>query len=59
MLVRDGRVRPLAVVIPLILSIAGFILAMIALFAGTGSQQQALEDYHLIAVRPTPYNKYL
>ncbi|KAI4865118.1 hypothetical protein F4820DRAFT_308555 [Hypoxylon rubiginosum] len=49
-IVRDGRIRPLAVVIPLILSIAGFILAMIALFAGTGSQQQALEDYHLIAI---------
>ncbi|KAI6090199.1 hypothetical protein F4821DRAFT_38445 [Hypoxylon rubiginosum] len=55
MLVRDGRVRPLAVVIPLILSIAGFILAMIALFAGTGSQQQALEDYHLIAINMSDF----
>lgn len=49
-LVKDGRIRPLAVVIPLVLSLAGFVLAMLALFAGTGSQQQALEDYHLIAV---------
>ncbi|KAI1779589.1 hypothetical protein F4818DRAFT_453641 [Hypoxylon cercidicola] len=49
-IVSDGHIRPLAVVIPLILSIAGFVLAMIALFAGTGSQQQALEDYHLIAI---------
>ncbi|OTA84423.1 hypothetical protein M434DRAFT_83346 [Hypoxylon sp. CO27-5] len=38
------------VIIPLILSIAGFVLAMLALFAGTGSQQQALEEYHLIAI---------
>ncbi|KAI0378017.1 hypothetical protein F5Y04DRAFT_165841 [Hypomontagnella monticulosa] len=50
MIVKDGRIRPFAVVIPLILSIAGFVLAMIALFAGTGSQQQALEDYHLLAI---------
>ncbi|KAI1761119.1 hypothetical protein GGR53DRAFT_45096 [Hypoxylon sp. FL1150] len=55
MLVRDGHVRPLAVVIPLILSIVGFILAMIALFAGTGSQQQALEDYHLIAINMSDF----
>ncbi|KAI0141164.1 hypothetical protein F4776DRAFT_551319 [Hypoxylon sp. NC0597] len=49
-IVKDGRVSPFMVIIPLILSIAGFVLAMLALFAGTGSQQQALEDYHLIAI---------
>lgn len=49
-LIKDGRLRPAAVIIPLILSIAGFVLGMVALFAGTGSQQRALEDYHLIAV---------
>ncbi|KAI1381935.1 hypothetical protein F4677DRAFT_400323 [Hypoxylon crocopeplum] len=48
--VRDGGVTPLAAIIPLLLSIASFVLAMLALFAGTGSQQQALEDYHLIAI---------
>ncbi|KAI1143194.1 hypothetical protein F5Y05DRAFT_146361 [Hypoxylon sp. FL0543] len=54
-IVRDGRITPFAVVIPLILSIAGFVLAMLALFAGTGSQQQALEDYHLIAINMSDF----
>lgn len=49
---RESRVRPVLVVFPLVLSLAGFVLAMIALFAGTGPQQQAMEKYHLIAVRP-------
>ncbi|KAI1384886.1 uncharacterized protein F4822DRAFT_416612 [Hypoxylon trugodes] len=49
-IIRDGSIRPIAVIIPLILSIAGFVLAMLALFAGSGSQQKALEDYHLIAL---------
>ncbi|KAI2469862.1 hypothetical protein F4781DRAFT_442258 [Annulohypoxylon bovei var. microspora] len=52
---KDGGIRPLAVVIPLILSIAGFVLAMIALFAGSGSQQQALEEYHLIAINMSDF----
>ncbi|KAI1498734.1 actin cortical patch SUR7/pH-response regulator pali [Biscogniauxia marginata] len=47
---RESRIRPLLVVIPLLLSIVGFVLAMLALFAGTGPQQQAMEDYHLIAI---------
>ncbi|KAI0890192.1 uncharacterized protein GGS22DRAFT_194366 [Annulohypoxylon maeteangense] len=52
---KDGGIRPLTVIIPLILSIAGFVLAMIAIFAGTGSQQQALEDYHLIAINMSDF----
>ncbi|KAI0176059.1 hypothetical protein GGR52DRAFT_342856 [Hypoxylon sp. FL1284] len=54
-ILKDGRVRPLAVVIPLILSIVAFVLAMIALFAGTGSQQQALEGYHIIAINMSDF----
>ncbi|KAI0841841.1 hypothetical protein F5Y06DRAFT_159942 [Hypoxylon sp. FL0890] len=54
-IIRDGRITPFAVIIPLILSIAGFVLAMLALFAGTGSQQQALEDYHLIAINMSDF----
>ncbi|OTB03706.1 hypothetical protein M426DRAFT_321412 [Hypoxylon sp. CI-4A] len=54
-IVKESRVRPLMVVIPLILSLAGFILAMIALFAGSGSQQQALEEYHLIALNMSDF----
>lgn len=49
--VREGRVPPFAILLPLVLSLAAFVLTMIALFAGTGSQQQALESYHIIAVR--------
>ncbi len=44
------RVSSLQVVFPLILSFVAFILAMIAIFAGTGPQQQQLEEYHIIAV---------
>ncbi|KAI1447645.1 hypothetical protein F5Y02DRAFT_415643 [Annulohypoxylon stygium] len=54
-IIRDGGVRPLTVIVPLILSIAGFVLAMIALFAGSGSQQQALEDYHLISINMSDF----
>ncbi|KAI1461567.1 hypothetical protein F4805DRAFT_237903 [Annulohypoxylon moriforme] len=52
---KDGGIRPLAVIVPLILSIAGFVLAMLALFAGSGPQQQALEDYHLIAINMSDF----
>jgi hypothetical protein len=38
-----------SVIIPLILSIAGFALAMLSLFAGSKPGQ--LEDFHIIAVR--------
>lgn len=44
------KVNSLAVLFPLILSLVAFVLAMIALFAGTGPQQQQLEEYHIIAV---------
>ncbi|KAI1093564.1 hypothetical protein F5B19DRAFT_127637 [Rostrohypoxylon terebratum] len=54
-IIRDGGIRPLTVIVPLILSIAGFVLAMIALFAGSGPQQQALEDYHLIAINMSDF----
>ncbi|KAI1207966.1 uncharacterized protein F4807DRAFT_160689 [Annulohypoxylon truncatum] len=56
---KNGGIRPLAVIVPLILSIAGFVLAMIALFAGSGSQQQALEDYHLIAINMSDFGHNL
>lgn len=36
------------IIIPMILSIAGFVLAMLSLFAGSKPGQ--LEDYHIIAV---------
>ncbi|KAH9883240.1 hypothetical protein F4778DRAFT_744733 [Xylariomycetidae sp. FL2044] len=42
--------KPLIVVFPLVLSIAAFVLSMIALFAGTGPQQKALEEYHIVAI---------
>jgi hypothetical protein len=35
-------------IIPLILSIAGFVLAMLTLF--TGSKPGQMEDFHIIAV---------
>ncbi|KAI0007998.1 hypothetical protein F4779DRAFT_589021 [Xylariaceae sp. FL0662B] len=47
---KEGIFRPVLVVLPLLLSIVGFVLAMLALFAGTGPRQQALEEYHLIAI---------
>ena len=46
----SGRASSLQVLLPLIFSFAAFVLAMLALFAGTGPQQQQLEDYHIIAV---------
>ena len=46
----SGRVGSLQVLLPLIFSFAAFVLAMLALFAGTGPQQQQLEEYHIIAV---------
>ncbi|CAJ2512370.1 Uu.00g053850.m01.CDS01 [Anthostomella pinea] len=49
------RASTFAVVIPLVLSLAGFVLAMLALFAGTGSQQQVMEDYHIIAVNMSDF----
>ncbi|KAI1097594.1 hypothetical protein F4804DRAFT_159885 [Jackrogersella minutella] len=54
-IMRDGNINPIAVIVPLVLSIAGFVLAMLALFAGTGSQQQALESYHLIAINMSDF----
>lgn len=46
----SGRVGSFQVLLPLIFSFTAFVLAMIALFAGTGPQQQQLEEYHIIAV---------
>ncbi|KAI1336277.1 hypothetical protein F5Y15DRAFT_395054 [Xylariaceae sp. FL0016] len=43
-------VSALAVVLPLVFSIVGFVLAMICLFAGTGPQYKAMEPYHIIAI---------
>ncbi|KAI8962186.1 actin cortical patch SUR7/pH-response regulator pali [Daldinia sp. FL1419] len=54
-----GHVRPLAVVIPTLLSLVGFVLAMIALFAGSGSQQQSMEKYHIIAINMSTFGHNL
>ncbi|RYO75491.1 hypothetical protein DL766_009390 [Monosporascus sp. MC13-8B] len=54
-----GRVTPLPVVFPLLLSLAAFVLAMIALFAGTGSRQQELEEYHIVAINMSGFGKDL
>ncbi|KAI0483143.1 hypothetical protein GGR56DRAFT_623091 [Xylariaceae sp. FL0804] len=51
----EKRVPFLAVLLPLLLSLAGFVLTMLALFAGTGSQQQALEGYHIIAINMSDF----
>lgn len=44
------QVKTWPLFIPLLLSIAAFVLSMLALFAGTGAQQQALEEYHMFSV---------
>ena len=54
-----GRVTPLPVVFPLLLSFVAFILAMIALFAGTGGRQQELEEYHIIAINMSNFGQDL
>ncbi|KAI1468681.1 actin cortical patch SUR7/pH-response regulator pali [Daldinia caldariorum] len=59
MAVKRGYARPLTVVIPTLLSLAGFVLAMIALFAGSGSQKQSLEKYHIIAVNMSTFGHNL
>ncbi|KAI0596479.1 actin cortical patch SUR7/pH-response regulator pali [Biscogniauxia sp. FL1348] len=51
----ETRVNPFLVIIPLLLSIVGFVLTMLALLAGTGPQQHALEDYHLLAVNMSDF----
>ncbi|KAI0117071.1 actin cortical patch SUR7/pH-response regulator pali [Daldinia grandis] len=55
MAVNRGYARPLTVVIPTILSLVGFVLAMIALFAGSGSQQRSMENYHIIAINMSTF----
>ncbi|KAI0852573.1 actin cortical patch SUR7/pH-response regulator pali [Daldinia vernicosa] len=55
MAVKRGYTRPLMVAIPTILSLVGFVLAMIALFAGSGSQQQSMEQYHIIAINMSTF----
>ncbi|RYP06425.1 hypothetical protein DL764_003161 [Monosporascus ibericus] len=54
-----GRVTPLPVVFPLLLSLVAFVLAMVALFAGTGGRQQELEEYHIIAINMSYFGKDL
>ncbi|RYP55855.1 hypothetical protein DL771_012322 [Monosporascus sp. 5C6A] len=54
-----GRVAPLPVVFPLLLSLVAFVLVMIALFAGTGGRQQELEEYHIIAINMSYFGKGL
>ncbi|KAL7629081.1 hypothetical protein AAE478_000599 [Parahypoxylon ruwenzoriense] len=58
-IISNGRMRPLMVIIPLILSVAAFVLAMLALFAGTGPQQRGMEDYHLIAINMSNFGHNL
>lgn len=36
---------------PVLISFVAFVLAVIALLAGTGPQEESLEPYHIIAVR--------
>ncbi|KAI1648611.1 actin cortical patch SUR7/pH-response regulator pali [Daldinia loculata] len=55
MAVKRGYTRPLMVVIPTLLSLVGFVLAMIALFAGSGSQQRSMENYHIIAINMSTF----
>ncbi|KAI3322218.1 hypothetical protein HD806DRAFT_501395 [Xylariaceae sp. AK1471] len=44
---------------PVLLSFVAFVLALIALLAGTGPQQEALEPYHIIAVNLTNFGQDL
>lgn len=53
------RVKTWPLFIPLALSIIAFVLSMIALFAGTGPQQQALEDYHMLAINISGFGQDL
>ncbi|KAI1656690.1 actin cortical patch SUR7/pH-response regulator pali [Daldinia decipiens] len=55
MAAKRGYTRPLMVVIPTLLSLVGFVLAMIALFAGSGSQQRSMENYHIIAINMSTF----
>ncbi|OTB15630.1 hypothetical protein K445DRAFT_111325 [Daldinia sp. EC12] len=55
MAVKRGYARPLTVVIPTLLSLVGFVLAMIALFAGSGSQQRSMEKYHILAINTSTF----
>ncbi|KAI0523666.1 actin cortical patch SUR7/pH-response regulator pali [Xylaria bambusicola] len=44
---------------PVLISFVAFVLAMIALLAGTGPQQESLEPYHLIAVNLSNFGQDL
>ncbi|KAI1810635.1 actin cortical patch SUR7/pH-response regulator pali [Poronia punctata] len=44
---------------PILLTFVAFVLAMIALLAGTGPQQKSLEPYHIIAVNMTNFGQDL
>lgn len=53
------RASALTLIFPLVFSLAAFALAMVALFAGTGAQQQQLEDYHIIAINMSYFGQDL
>ncbi|KAH7035484.1 actin cortical patch SUR7/pH-response regulator pali [Microdochium trichocladiopsis] len=53
------KVKTWPLFIPLALSIAAFVLSMIALFAGTGPQQQALEEYHMLSLNVSGFGQDL
>ncbi|GAP87282.1 putative sur7 protein [Rosellinia necatrix] len=44
---------------PVLISFVAFVLALIALLAGTGPQQEALEPYHIIAVNLSNFGQDL
>ncbi|KXJ95622.1 actin cortical patch SUR7/pH-response regulator pali [Microdochium bolleyi] len=53
------KVKTWPLFIPLALSIAAFVLSMLALFAGTGQQQQALEEYHMFSINVSHFGQEL
>jgi len=53
------RIKTWPLFIPLLLSIVAFVLSMIALFAGTGPQQQALEEYHMLSINVSNFGQEL
>lgn len=42
--------------LPVLITFVAFVLGLIALLAGTGPQQESLEPYHIIAVRPERFS---
>ncbi|KAI8632146.1 hypothetical protein F5Y19DRAFT_423491 [Xylariaceae sp. FL1651] len=56
---RQNASGGLALLLPTVLSLVAFVLAMIALLAGTGSQQEALEPYHIVAINLSDFGHNL